>query len=254
MDRVGTGSVRGRGPWRAGLRILRHEWEGVVVASWRELRRRGLAGVAVALVAAVAVIGLHEYQQTDTGADVVGMLSEVRADQPVLVSLLRTPVALFVPAVDLPAWGGLPRLILAFALAELLFGRARTLLVAYAVTLSGTMGARVLIALGPDRLGLPAEVARDVDTGASAAVVGLFAFVAVARRAPVLFLATVVPTVLGSVAKPNLAGREHLIAVAFALALAAAFAWRDRRREQGASDGTAGASAGASTAIQSKIL
>ncbi|CAM5636342.1 Integral membrane protein OS=Streptomyces alboniger OX=132473 GN=CP975_16965 PE=4 SV=1 [Streptomyces alboniger] len=173
-------------------------------------------------MAVVAVIGLHEFQRTAAGRGVVRVLSEVRADQPLWLSLLRTPVSVFVPAVDLPVWGGLPRLFLAFALAELVFGRLRTLAVAYVATLAGTMGARVLIALGPGRAGLPADAAHAVDTGASAAVVGLFAYTAVALRAPVLFVAAVVPTVAGSIAYPGLAGREHLIAVAAAVVMGAA--------------------------------
>ncbi|MGW6532071.1 hypothetical protein [Streptomyces venezuelae] len=200
-------------------RAVLHEWRNVVVDPCRRLRERGPLGVSLAVVACVAVIGLHEFQQTAAGAGVVRVLSEVRADQPVWLSLLRTPVSVFVPAVDLSAWGGLPRLFLAFALAELLFGRVRTLVVAYAVTLAGTLGARVMIALGPDRLGLPAEAAHTVDTGASAAIVGLFAYTSVALRSPLLFLAAVVPTVSGSIAEPNLAGREHLVAVTVALIL-----------------------------------
>ncbi|MEU5899917.1 MULTISPECIES: hypothetical protein [Streptomyces] len=200
-------------------RFVLHEWRSVVATPCRRLRERGPLGVSLAVFACVAVIGLHEFQQTAAGAGVVRVLSEVRADQPVWLTLLRTPVSLFVPAVDLPAWGGLPRLFLAFALAELLFGRVRTLVVAYAVTLAGTLGARVMIALGPGRLGVPAEAAHTVDTGASAAIVGLFAYTAVAVRSPLLFLAAVVPTVTGSIAELNLAGREHLIAVAVAMVL-----------------------------------
>ncbi|MEV5978954.1 hypothetical protein [Streptomyces sp. NPDC052114] len=206
---------------RRGLDGLLREWRTVVAEPCRGLWERGPLGIALALFAAVAVIGLHEFQQTALGADVLRVLSEVRADQPLWLSLLRTPVSMFVPAVDLSAWGGLPRLILAFALAELVFGRVRALVVAYAATLAGTLGARVLIALGPDRLGLPAEAAHAVDTGASAAIVGLFAYTAVALRAPVLYVAAVVPTVAGSIAEPNLAGREHLIAVAVAMVLGA---------------------------------
>lgn len=211
-----------------------HEWRNVVAGPCRRLWERGPLGVSLAALATVAVIGLHEFQQTAAGAGVVRVISEVRADQPLWLSLLRTPVSVFVPAVDLPAWGGLPRLFLAFALAELVFGRVRTLVVAYAVTLAGTLGARVMIALGPDRLGLPAEAAHTVDTGASAAIVGLFAYTAVALRAPLLFLAAVVPTVAGSIAEPNLAGREHLVAVAVAMILAVVLHGRAGAAHRGA--------------------
>ncbi|MFJ2771688.1 hypothetical protein [Streptomyces sp. NPDC087300] len=200
--------------------VLLREWRGVIAGPFRALRGRGPLGVSLGLFATVAVVGLHAYQQTETGAAVLRVVSEVRADQPLALSLLRTPVSLFVPAQDLPAWGGLPRLFLAFALAELAFGRIRTLVVAYAATLSGTLGARVMVAVGPGEPGLPADAAHAVDTGASAAIVGLFAFAAVTLRAPLLFLAAVVPTVTGSIAEPNLAGREHLVAVAFAMVFA----------------------------------
>ncbi|QEU93298.1 hypothetical protein [Streptomyces kanamyceticus] len=205
---------------RALVACLLREWRGVIAGPFRALGERGPLGISLALFATVAVIGLHAYQQTPTGESVLRVVSEVRADQPLALSLLRTPVSVFVPAQDLAVWGGLPRLFLAFALAELAFGRIRTLAVAYAATLAGTLGARVMIAIGPGPLGLPADAAHAVDTGASAAIVGLFAFSAVTLRAPLLFLAAVVPTVLGSIAEPNLAGREHLVAVAVAMLLA----------------------------------
>ncbi|WP_369217808.1 hypothetical protein, partial [Streptomyces flavofungini] len=211
---------------------LLHEWRHVVAGPCRRLRKRGPLGVLLGLVAVVAVVGLHEFQRTAAGEGVVRVLSEVRADQPLWLSLLRSPVALFVPAADLPAWGGLPRLFLAFALAELAFGRLRTLVVAYAVTLTGTLYARVLTAIGPERTGLPADAAHAVDTGASAAIVGLFAYAAVALRAPVLFAAAVVPTVYGSIVDPGLAGHEHLIAVAAALLLGAVSSHRSRRSQR----------------------
>jgi hypothetical protein len=79
----------------------------------------------------------------------------------------------------------------------------------------------VMIALGPGwwGLGLPPEIGHVLDTGPSAAVVGLFTYVAVVRRAPVLFTLTGGSMVWESVAVPNLAGREHLIAVAAAVVL-----------------------------------
>ncbi|MGH4035536.1 hypothetical protein ACQB60_42270 [Actinomycetota bacterium Odt1-20B] len=205
----------------AALRTaLRHEGRAVPVAAWRALRVRGVAGISLALFAVVSVVGLHAWQQTPAGDAALRVLSEVRADQPFWVSLLRTPVSLFVPARDLSAWGGLPRLFFAFALGQLLLGWARTLFVAYGVTLAGTVTARLMVALGPERVGLPADTAQAVDTGASAAIVGLFVYVAAVRGSTALFAAGALSTVIGSVARPDLAGREHLAAVAVALALA----------------------------------
>ncbi|MEV7618365.1 hypothetical protein [Streptomyces sp. NPDC089799] len=185
----------------------------------RQAVRRGLTGISVALLAVVAVIGLHALDQTRHGGAFVQVIAGVRGDQPVLLVLLRTPVSLFVPARDLSAWPGLPQLFIAFALAQLSLGRTRTVLVAYASTLAGTFSARIMIALGPYWWGLPAETAHVVDTGPSAAIVALFTHVAVVRRAPVLFLVTGGSMILRSIAEPNLAGREHLVAIAVAIAL-----------------------------------
>ncbi|MFF3455296.1 hypothetical protein ACFYXH_13360 [Streptomyces sp. NPDC002730] len=197
------------------------EWRGVVVEPVRGLVRRGVGGVSLALLATFAVIFFHAIHVTPRGAVVVRLLGEVRADLPLPLALLRTPVSLFVPALDLPVWAGITQLFLAFALAELSLGRTRTLVVAYATTLAGTLSVRVMIALGPGwwGLGLPPEVGQVLDTGPSAAVVGLFTYLAVVRRAPVLFAFTGGSMVLESVVKPNLAAREHLIAIGAAIVL-----------------------------------
>jgi hypothetical protein len=202
-------------------RTLRGEWHGLVVDPVRQLLRRGLPGLTLAFVAAFGVIFFHAVAQRPTGAVVVRLLGGVSGDLPLWLALLRTPVSLYVPALDLPVWAGITQLFLAFALAELALGRARTLAVAYATTLAGTLTVRVMLALGPgcQGLGLPPAIGHVLDTGPSAAVVGLFTYLAVVRRAPVLFTLTGGSMVWESVAKPNLAGREHLIAVGAAILL-----------------------------------
>ncbi|MFD4599504.1 hypothetical protein ACFWPQ_15905 [Streptomyces sp. NPDC058464] len=202
-------------------RTLRDEWHAIVVEPVRQLVRRGLSGLVLAFVAALGVIFFHAVAQHPFGRRMVWHLGGVTADLPLWLSLLRTPVSLYVPALDLPVWAGITQLFLAFALAELTLGRGRTLAVAYLTTLAGTMTARVMVALGPGwwGFGLPPEVGRILDTGPSAAVVGLFTYLAVVRRAPVVFTLTGGSMVWESVAVPNLAGREHLIAVASAIVL-----------------------------------
>ncbi|MEI5098787.1 hypothetical protein RB200_09115 [Streptomyces sp. PmtG] len=209
-----------RRPLARVRRALRAEWRRVPVAAWRELRARGAGGVFLALSGTAAMLVLHGLEQIPASDAVVRFLGEVRADQPLWQSLLRTPLSVFIPTREQPPWGGVPRLVLAFGLAQLLIGWRRTLLVAYGATLAGTLAARVMVAIGPGHwAGVPASYASAVDTGASAAIVGLFTYLAVRLRAPVLCLAMVVPTVVGSFLKPNLAGREHLVAVT-AVALA----------------------------------
>lgn len=202
--------------------MVRGEWYGIVVDPVRQLLRRGLTGLVLAFVACFGVIFFHALAQRPSGEVAVRLLGGVRGDLPLWLALLRTPVSLYVPALDLPVWAGITQLFLAFALAELALGRRRTLLIAYATTLAGTLTVRLMIALGPGRcggLGLPSSAGHVLDTGPSAAVVGLFTYLAVVRRAPVLFTLTSGSMVWESVAVPNLAGREHLIAVAMAVVL-----------------------------------
>lgn len=203
------------------LRTLRGEWYGIVVDPVRRLLRRGLPALSLAFVAAFGVIFFHDLAQYPTGAVAVRLLGGVKADLPLWLALLRTPVSLYVPALDLPVWAGITQLFLAFALAELTLGRKRTLAVAYATTLAGTLTVRVMIAAGPGwyGFGLPPDIGQVLDTGPSAAVVGLFTYLSVVRRAPVVFTLTGGSMVVESVVKPNLAGREHLIAVGAAIVL-----------------------------------
>ncbi|MER5436018.1 hypothetical protein [Streptomyces sp. NPDC002588] len=215
---------RGGVPWRAAAllgRTLRDEWYGIVVDPVRQLRRRGPSALLLAFVACAGVIFFHALAQRPAGATAVRILGGVQGDLPLWLALLRTPISLYVPALDLPVWAGITQLFLAFALAELSLGRRRTLFVAYAATLAGTLTVRVMIAMGPGwwGLGLSPEAGRVLDTGPSAAVVGLFTYLSVVRRAPVVFALTGGSMVVESIAKPNLAGREHLIAVGAAVVL-----------------------------------
>jgi hypothetical protein len=207
---------------RLVARTLRGEWYGIVVDPVRQLMRRGLSGLVLAFVAAFGVIFFHALAQHPAGRVVVTDVGGVQADLPLWLALLRTPVSLYVPALDLPVWAGITQLFLAFALAELTLGRGRTLFISYAATLAGTLTVRVMIAMGPGwwGLGLPPSIGEVLDTGPSAAVVGLFTYLSVVRRAPVVFFLTGGSMVAESVVDPNLAGREHLIAVAAAIVLA----------------------------------
>ncbi|MEV5880902.1 hypothetical protein AB0L75_43380 [Streptomyces sp. NPDC052101] len=223
-------TTEGRIPWCRSLlvrlarftgRTLRAEWHSIVVDPVHRLMRRGLSGLLLGCVAAFGVVFFHDIAQHPLGAQWVKWLGGVRADLPLWLSLLRTPVSLYVPALDLPVWAGITQLFLAFALAEVALGRARTLAIAYVTTLAGTLTARVMIALGPGwwGFGLPREFGQVLDTGPSAAVVGLFTYLAVVKRAPVVFSLTGGSMVWESIAVPNLAGREHLIAVGSAIVL-----------------------------------
>jgi hypothetical protein len=183
------------------------------------------------LIAVCLTALLHAAQNRPWGFGAVDELGVVRAEDPLWQALLRTPLSLFVPAPDLPVWGALVQILVVFGIAEICLGRLRTLLIAYLATLAGTLYARIGVALGPDGLfGLPASDAQVVDTGPSAAVVALAVHVCCVHRAWFTGALVVVAMVVEAILKNNLAGKEHLAAIAAVLVLSAVTVGRDRRR------------------------
>jgi hypothetical protein len=180
---------------------------------------------------AVCLTALFQLVQNQSwGFRPVHDIGFVRAEDPLWVALLRTPLSLFVPALDLPVWGALAQVLLVFGIAEIALGRWRTLVIAYVSTLAGTTYARIGIALGPDGFfGLPASDAQVVDTGPSAAVVGLALFVCWRFRAWLTAALVIVSMVVEVLVKDNLAGKEHLAAIAAVLVVCALSALRRRR-------------------------
>ncbi|MGW1230040.1 hypothetical protein [Streptomyces sp. NPDC001515] len=229
-------------------RAARAEWGPLWATVRPALAERRLRAVPMTL-AAVALTGLLQVVQNRSwGYGPVQTLGAVRAEDPLWAALLRTPLSLFVPALDLPVWGALAQILLVFGTAEIGLGRWRTLLIAYVATLAGTVYARIGVALGPDAfLGLPGSAALITDTGPSAAVVALAVCVCRAYRARFTGALVIAAMVAEVVVEDNLAGREHLAAVVAALVLCAVPAVRVRRpppRRQGL-DGGAGTRSGA---------
>lgn len=138
--------------------------------------------------------------------------------------------------------GALAQILVVFGTAEICLGRWRTLVIAYVATLAGTLYARIGVALGPDGLfGLPASDARVVDTGPSAAVVGLAVYVCCVYRAWFTGGLVIAAMVVEVICEDNLAYKEHLAAIAAVLVLCAVTVGRDRRlrrRGQGLRPGT----------------
>ncbi|OIJ62902.1 hypothetical protein [Streptomyces mangrovisoli] len=223
---------------RALARRARREWGPLWAAVREPLARRRLAAVPMTLVAVFLTALLQFVQNRSWGYGLVQDAGAVRAADPLWAALLRTPLSLFVPALDLPVWGALAQILLVFGIAELCLGRWRTLTIAYVATLAGTLYARVGIALGPDApLGLPGSDALVVDTGPSAAVVGLAVYLGWRYRARATVAAVVAAMALEVAVKDNLAGKEHLAAIAAAAALCAVSALRDRHRRSGSRAG-----------------
>ncbi|WP_234327590.1 hypothetical protein, partial [Streptomyces sp. NRRL WC-3719] len=232
--------------------FARREWGPLFGAVRAALAARGPRAVPLT-TAAVCLTGLFQLVQNQPwGYGPVQAVGSVRAEDPLWAALARTPLSLFVPALDLPVWGALAQVLVVFGIAEICLGRTRTLVVAYVATLAGTTYARVGIALGPGTplLGLPASDARVVDTGPSAAVVGLAVFVCWRYRARLTGWLVIAAMVVEAVVKPNLAGKEHLAALVAAVAAYGLARWRRGRalpraaQGRGPSDGPGGDSSG----------
>ncbi|MEU8571618.1 hypothetical protein AB0C51_25375 [Streptomyces pathocidini] len=221
-------------------RAARAEWGPLHEKVRHDLvrKRPRVLGAIPMTLAAVCLTGLLQVVQNQPwGYQPVQNLGSVQASQPWWLALLRTPLSVFVPALDLPVWGALAQIFLVFGVCEICLGRLRTLLVAYLATLAGTMYARYGTAVGPDAfLGLPAKDALVHDAGPSAAVVGLAVYVAWRYRAWFTAFAVTAAMTVEMALKPNLAGREHLAAIAAALLLCAAetaYGVRRARRVRG---------------------
>ncbi|MFD8305547.1 hypothetical protein ACFV29_24880 [Streptomyces sp. NPDC059690] len=214
-------------------RWARAEWGLLYVTVREALVGRRLRAIPMTLGAVMLTAVVQIVQNQSWGYGPVQYVGGVRAEDPLWPALLRTPLSLFVPALDLPVWGALVQVLFVFGVAEICLGRPRTLVVAYAATLAGTLYARVGVRLGFDSLlGLPASDARVVDTGPSAAVVGLAVYVGwrhgARRTAGAVAAAMAVEVML----KGNLAGKEHLAAIVAVVVPIVVSRLRHRRRRR----------------------
>ncbi|GAA3040118.1 hypothetical protein GCM10010519_75180 [Streptomyces lactacystinicus] len=220
IHRTHAGGVR-KGPLAIAGSAAVAEW-GTLFATVRDaVVRKKFAAVPLATVATFLILLFSIVQHLPGGERFVNNIGVVRAALPLDVSLLRTPLSLYVPALDLPVWGALAQVFVVFAIAEIVLGRRMTLVVAYTCTLAGTLFARVGVAIGPHHLfGFPKWVAYVRDTGPSAAVVALA--ICIAFRCRAWFTGGLVVAVMigEAVVLPNLAGLEHMVAVVTALLIA----------------------------------
>ena len=220
-------------------RWARAEWGALYAAVRGPLAARRWRAVPMAVTAVCLTAVLHVVHNRSWGYQLVQNVGGVRAEDPLWSALLRTPLSLFVPALDLPVWGALLQILLVFGIAELCLGWWRALALAYVATLAGTLYARLGIGLGPHSpLGLPASDAWVVDTGPSAAVVGLAVFLGWRYRAYVTASVVIVAMVVEVVLKENLAGKEHLAAIGVMLVLCAVGELRQRRSRDRAGSGS----------------
>lgn len=201
-------------------RFARREWGPLFWTVRDALAHDTWRAVPMTLGAVLLTSVFQIVQNTSWGFQPVQNLGSVKAVDPFWLALLRTPLSLFVPALDLPVWGALAQILIVFGISEICIGWWRTLVIGYVATLAGTTYARIGLSLGPDHpLGLPTSDRIVNDTGPSAAVVGLAVYLCWRYRA-YLTGALVILVMIGEVlVKNNLAGKEHLAAIAAVMAV-----------------------------------
>jgi hypothetical protein len=219
---AGCMSARAAWAWRG----LARESARVFGPPWRAVRARGARAVPLALSCAGLVAAFALLQHTNPGWWLVEHVAAVYQALPLWLILLRLPLSMFAPAPDLPAWGAVAQVLVVFAVAEIQLGRWRTFLVAVCTNALTTLSARLMWLAGQALgVGTPQIDAYELDTGPSTVVVALAVYVLLRRRAWRLLAATALAMVLETVLAPNLAGREHLVALALG---AAAYVLGDR--------------------------
>jgi hypothetical protein len=191
------------------------EVRALTLPLWAAWRARGPAAFPVAIGSTALIGSFALLQHTSGGWWLVDHLAGVYQALPLWEILVRLPLSAFAPAPDLPAWGALLQVLLVFALAEIHLGPGRTVVTAVCVNALTTLSARVMILIGFQYLvGTPQVDAYVLDTGPSTIVVALCVYVALQVRT-YLLMAVICGAMLGEAGVlPNLAGREHLVAMA----------------------------------------
>lgn len=208
---------------QVALSRLRSEIAAVLGPPWQALRANGRRTPPVITVlrtfplalTCTAIIGLFALvQHNPTGWWVVEHVAGVYQALPLPLILLRLPLSMFAPAPDLPAWGAMAQVLVVFAFSEIHLGRARTLITAVCVNGLTTVAARIMVVVGLHlSIGTPQVDQYELDTGPSTVVVALSIYVALICRAYILLAITTAAMAAEVVVLPNLAGREHLVAL-----------------------------------------
>ncbi len=190
----------------------------IITGRWVE---RGIRGYLFTAAIASAIV-LMWWADHTAGRSVVAMCCGERVNAPLGVSLLRLPGSLLAPAALLPVWGSVAQVLLAFGIAEAAVGARRTLTVAGLAHVIGTLAGRYFVWYAPAVLGgLPTSWRYALDTGPSAATCGLAVYAAVVLGCPRLGSLLVVGVLAAFALHPDLAGREHVVALVVGAAAAA---------------------------------
>lgn len=178
----GTGPPSGRGAGRS-----RPAWITGAVAEARRLTAEPLVRLRrgrlpLAFGSAASVLLLWSLHFSALGTRIVRLISDVSASTPFALAVARLPASMYAPAPNLPVWGSLLQVLAVFGIAETYLGRRRTLTIALTATFLCTLSGRIMCYLGPHTIvGLPWIARYASDTGPSAAVVALVAYLCCVR-------------------------------------------------------------------------
>jgi hypothetical protein len=208
---------------------LRGEVGRVCSVLGRRWAERGIGGYLLTAIVALTVV-LAWCVDRSAGKSIVAMCCGERVDAPLGISLLRLPGSLVAPAALLPVWGSVAQVVLAFGITEAAVGARRTLTVAALAHALGTLAGRYFVWYAPAVLGgLPTYWRYALDTGPSAATCGLAVYAAVVLGCPRLGGVIVTAVVAAVALHPDLAGREHIVALAVGAATACVQSFMLRR-------------------------
>jgi|GEM_PF-2973324 hypothetical protein len=209
----------------------------------REVRTKKLMAIPATLVCVLTIGVLWILEMIRPGGlafviDIAG----VRQGEPIWQLLPQLPLSLFAPAPDLPAWGAMAQVLIAFGIAECWLGWRKMIGIAMITSAVTSMAARLMVyASNWLHIGTPQIDNFQVDTGPSVAVVALLIYLALRLRTYWVVALTAVSMGGEAAILPNLAGREHLVAISLGIVTYFLLdrwwpAWRRRRIERATSD------------------
>jgi hypothetical protein len=231
---------------RAAVAVLRtfvHDMVAFFSVPVREVRTKKLMAIPATLVCVLTIGVLWILEMIRPGGlafviDIAG----VRQGEPIWQLLPQLPLSLFAPAPDLPAWGAMAQVLIAFGIAECWLGWRKMIAIAMITSAVTSMAARLMVyASNWLHIGTPQIDNFQVDTGPSVAVVALLIYLALRLRTYWVVALTAVSMGGEAAILPNLAGREHLVAISLGIVTYFLLdrwwpVWRRRRIERATSD------------------
>lgn len=213
---------------RRVARRVRRDAGALLRPPWRAVRAGRLDRFWLGPAAAVAVLVLSELARTGPGHAFLQRWAVMHGDEPWWLTLRKVPLSLFAPAYLLPCGFAMLQVFVVFGGAQVLIGVRRTVAVALAAHLLGSLSPRLWVWLAPP-MGLPTRYLHLPDAGPSVAALAIAVFLVVRLR--ILWLAALLATyhLAEWFVITGLAQREHLVGAATGAVLAGASILAGRR-------------------------